>query len=339
MTSVNSEKNKGRLPRYERGKTPPPMQLQPRDVEILKAIGCEYRYLTGRQIHPLFFGGSMSQTRLRLTKLYHNRYLDRIYRPTIKGSGEAIYCLDKKGADILAAELGVDRGQIFWQGRRRALSQDSLEHALRVNDFRVAMNIACERTGAAKLAGEWIEEQILRDLKQRVKVPYPSDPDRHIDCPLVADGFFGLEFGNGLSQFFMLEMDLGTESNTRFALKVRAYKEYLESGKYRDIFEGKIFKVLVVTTSPRRMENLMKTARKAGDKTIFWFTEFSQYRQDGELFPEQLMAGIWRVPGDWFALEEEWRGRRCVQVTKPKDTGRARSLLELAEMGEAMKNG
>jgi hypothetical protein len=87
----------------------------------------------------------MSQTRLRLTKLYHNGYLDRVYRPTVKGSGEAIYCLDKKGADIIAAELDIDRGQIFWQGRKKTLSQNSLEHALRVNDFRVAMSVACDR--------------------------------------------------------------------------------------------------------------------------------------------------------------------------------------------------
>lgn len=334
MAAAGSGKKDSRLPRYKRAKKPPGMQLQPRDVMILISIGCEYRYLATQQIHTLFFGGSMSQTRLRLTKLYHNGYLDRVYRPTVKGNGEAIYCLDKKGADILAAELGIDRGRIFWRGRGKAFSQGSLEHALRVNDFRVAVNIACERTGAAELSGEWIDEQLLRDLKQRVKIPYPSDPDRHFDCPIVADGFFGLEFGNGSRQFFMLEIDLGTESNARFALKVKAYKEYLESGKFREVFEGKIFKVLVVTTSARRAENLMKAARKAGDRTTFWFTDFTQYKRDGELLPEQLMAGIWRVPGDWFLLEEEWRGSRCLQVAKPKDTGRNRSLLELAEMGE-----
>lgn len=339
MASRTSGRRNGRLPRYERAKTPPPMRLQRRDVEILRAIGCEYRYLTSRQIHLLYFGGSASQTRRRLTKLYHNGYLDRVHRPTVKGSGEAIYCLNRKGADVIAAELDVDRGQISWQGRRKALSQSSLEHALRVSDFRVAMNVGCKRTGAANLVGEWIDEQLLRDLKQRVRVPDPSDPDGYIDCPIIADGFFCLEFQDGLRQFFMLEMDMGTESNRRFALKVRGYKEYLESGKYEEIFSKKSFKVLVVTTSPQRTENLMRTARKAGDKTMFWFTDFSQYRRDSELLPEQLMAEIWRVPGDWFALEEEWRGRRHAQVTKPRDTGRRRSLLELADMAEGMVNG
>jgi hypothetical protein len=323
---------KDRLPRHKRAKTPPPMQLQPRDVEILIAVGQKYRYLTARQIHLLFFGGSMSQTRLRLTKLYHNGYLDRVYRPTVKGSAEAIYCLCKKGADIIAAELDIDRAQVFWQGRNKALSQNSLEHAMRVNDFRVAMSVACDRTGLAKLAGEWIDEQLLRDLKQKVKVPYPSDPDRLIDCPIVADGFFGLEFENGLCQFFILEIDLGTESNRRFALKVRAYKEYLKKEKYREMFGKESFKVLVVTTTEQRMENLMKTAKEAGDKTMFWFTDFSQYRQDGELLPEQLMARIWRVPGDWFFIADEWRGGRYSEGAKPKDTGRLRTILELADV-------
>lgn len=322
--------SKARLPRYQRANKPPPMRLQPRDMAVLRAIGCEYRYLTARQIHLLFFGGSMSQTRLRLTKLYHNSYLDRVYRPTVKGSAEAIYCLDRKGADVLAAELDIDRGQIFWQGRRKMLSQRSLEHALRVNDFRIAVAVACKRTGAAKLAGHWIDEQILRDLNQKVRIPHPSDPDSHTECPIVPDGLFGLEFENGLCQFFMLEMDLGTESNRRFGLRVRAYKEYLASEKYQEFFEGKSFKILVVTTSAQRVENLLKTARKAGDKSVFWFTDFSQYRQDGKFLPEQLMARIWRVPGDWFAVNEEWRGGRYAPLVKPKDTGRHRSLLELA---------
>lgn len=345
MAAAGSDKKNSRLSRYERARKPPAMQLQPRDMLVLMAVGCEYRYLNAPQVSLLFFDGSMYRTRRRLTKLYHNRYLDRVYRPTVKGSGEAVYCLDKRGADILAAQLDIDRGRIFWQGRKRTLNQHSLEHALKVNDFRVAMKVACERTGAAKLAGEWIDEQLLRDLKQKVKVASSSDPDRYIDCSIVADSFFGLEFENGLRQFFMLEMDLGTESNRRFAFKVRAYKDYLESGKYREVFGEKVFKVLVVTTSSRRMENLMKAARKAGDRTTFWFTDFSKYKQDGELLPERLMARIWRVPGDWFLLEEEWHGSRCVQVAKPKDTGRSRSLLELGEMGEigetaeAMKNG
>ena len=319
-----------RLPRHERAKTPPPMRLQPRDLEILVTIGYEYRYLTARQVHLLFFGGSMSQTRLRLTKLYHNGYLDRVYRPVVKGSAEAIYCLDKRGADALAAELDVDRDQVFWQGRKKPLCQNSLEHALRVNDFRVGMSIACAKTGTVSLAGKWIDEQLLREADQRVKVPNPSDPDRHIECPIVADGFFGLEFENGFCQFFMLEIDLGTESNRRFALKVRAYRRYLDSGKYREVFDRETLKVLVVATSPRRTENLMRTAREAGDKTMFWFTDFSQYMQDGELMPEQLMSQIWRVTGDWFTLGDEQRGSRYAQVAHLRENGMLRSLLELA---------
>ena len=319
-----------RLPRHKRAKDPPAMRLQPRDLEILITIGYEYRYLTARQVHILFFGGSMSQTRLRLTKLYHNGYLERVYRPAIKGSAEAIYCLDKKGVDALASEYDVDRDQLFWQGRKKTLCQNSLEHALRVNDFRVAINSACVNTGVAKLAGAWVDEQVLREANQRVRIPNSSDPDRHIEYPIVADGFFGLEFENSVCQFFMLEVDMGTESNRRFGAKVKAYKQYLESGKYGEVFEQESFKVLVATTSQRRAENLMRTARESGDKTMFWFTDFSQYTQDGELMPDHLMERIWQVTGDWFVLEEEWRGGRYAQATRLRENGRRRSLIELA---------
>ncbi len=339
MNTKRRTKQKGRLPRYTRAKQPPGISLQPRDVLILNSVGCEYRYLTTRQIHTLFFNGSMSQTRLRLTKLYHNGYLDRVYRPVTQGSGEAIYCLDRKGADELASQLDIDRGQMFWQGRTMRLSQNSLEHALRVTDFRIALNVACDRLELASVAGDWIGEQVLRDLKQRVKVPSPSDPDSYTECPMVADGYFCLEFINGASQCFMLEIDMGTESNRRIGLRVRAYREYLRSGKYGELFGNDSFKVLLVTTSPNRAENLMRTARLAGDKTMFWFADFSQYAQDRELIPEQIMGQIWRVPGDWFAMEDEWRGGRQAQVAKARDTGRYRSLLELSGVDGGESSG
>ena len=338
MIGGRAVNNEDRLPRHRRAKKPPEIRIQPRDMRILKAVGCDYRYLTTRQIHVLFFGGSMSQTRLRLTKLYHNRYLDRVYRPTTQGSGEAIYCLDKKGADALASEFDIDRGKMFWHGRVKNLAHNSLEHALRVNDFRVAVSVACERTGLASVAGGWIDEQILRDLKQRVKVPSPSDPDSHTECAIVADGCFCLEFPSGVSQFFMLEIDMGTESNRRLALRVRAYREYLRSGRYTELFDKDDFKILVVTTSSKRAENLMRTARQAGDKTMFWFTDFSQYSQDGELIPEQLLGRIWRVPGDWFIIEDEWHGGRYAQVPRRRETGRHRSLPELANVTGGERN-
>ena len=318
-----------RLPRYTRAKHPPGISIQPRDMRILVAVGCHYRYLTTRQIHVLFFGGSMSKTRLRLTKLYHNRYLDRVYRPAVKGSGEAIYCLDRRGADTLASKLDIDRGRIFWHGRSKNLSPNSLEHAIRVTDFRVGISIACERTELVSMAGDWIDEQILRDLKQQVRVPLPSDPDKRTRCPIVADGYFCMESADGAFLSFMLEMDMGTESNRRFDLRVRAYREYLSSGKYAELFGDESLKVMVVTTSSRRAENLMKTARRAGDKTMFWFTDFSQYYHDGELLPDGLMGRIWRIPGDCFTIEDEWRDDETVEVIKPTNTGTYRSLPEL----------
>lgn len=327
---MNTIGNKKRLPRYKRSKNPPLVQVQDRDMAILMAVGCEYRYLTTRQIHLLFFGGSMSQTRLRLTKLYHNGYLDRVHRPVTEGSGEAIYCLDRRGANVLASNLDVDRDRMFWQGKRKTLSQNSLEHALRVNDFRVAMKVACDLIGRAKFSSGWVDEQLLRDLDQKVKLPSQSDPDQYIECPLVADGFFGLEFQNGAVKFFMLELDLGTESNRRFGLKAKAYREYLRSGKYQEVFESDDFRVLVITPSSRRTENLMRTAREAGDKAMFWFTDMTQYTQEYNLRPEKLMDKIWRVPGDWFSIEEGWQGRRLAYTAKPTGSGKMRSLADLA---------
>ena len=83
----------------------------------------------------------------------------------------------------------------------------------------------------------------------------------------------------------------------------------------------------------------MRTARQAGDRSLFWFTDFSRYTEDGSLVPEQLMGRIWRVAGDWFAMEDEWRSGRQAQVVKARDTGRYRSLLELSGVDGGTSGG
>ena len=95
--------------------------LQPRDTELLAALG-RYRFLTTVQIADLWWPGCALQVvRRRLTRLFESGYVERFRPQTIRGSYQWIYCLARDGhrAAQQSGELDEDvrftsrREQIF----------------------------------------------------------------------------------------------------------------------------------------------------------------------------------------------------------------------------------
>jgi len=158
-----------------------------------------------------------------------------------------------------------------------------LEHTLAVSEFRVNLELAVALSAATDL---FFYQRGDKSLVSRV-----SDPSRKKKYLVVApDAFFGLSIvGNGKSYFF-LEVDLGTETLTRFAEKITAYKQFWKSGKYTDIYSYKHFRVLTIAESGRRLMNLIEATRKAGGKNMFLFTTFSQIEK------HSVLGQIWQSP-------------------------------------------
>jgi hypothetical protein len=73
-----------------------------------------------------------------------------------------------------------------------------------------------------------------------------------------------------------LEADRATEANKRFKEKVRGYIEYVRTNKYYERYKSKSLRVLVVTTTRERMENLMRTTQSVDGANFFWFTTFKE---------------------------------------------------------------
>ena len=56
------------------------------------------------------------------------------------GNAEIIYVLDKAGVDLLASELGIDRGEINTaRARAKSLKSFFLDHFIDVNQFRLSV--------------------------------------------------------------------------------------------------------------------------------------------------------------------------------------------------------
>jgi hypothetical protein len=297
--SSNSLRRSKRRSRFVRTPEESPMIVQERDMEILKAL-YDYRFLTTSQVTGLFFS-SRSKALRRLRQLYDNGFVARIFRPVVVGSAEIIYCLDTQGVNALARRLGVDRGEINWSRRSFSrLKSLFLDHALTVNQFRVAIQVAASDSPDAALLF-WKYDNELQTKNERGilisdRVADPEDPTRRIR--VTPDAFLGLSTARGKAYFF-LEADLGTEDNYQFKKKMQGYLKYYTDGHYRQKYGHRAFRVLTTTTTGR-LPNLLRTTQRAildgRLQAMFYFAD------QEDINPDSIFAPIWRTPGDEQAM-------------------------------------
>ena len=262
---------------------PKPIALTDRDKAIIISV-YENRFLRRDQIQRLFFTDtSLPACNMRLKKLYDHYFLDRLFKPVAVGSSQAVYALNKRGADLVAQILEIDRYQVNWKRDHNRVEFLFLEHTLAVSEFMVNLDLALALSTSANL---FFYRRGDKSLVTRV--PDPTKKKKYL---LVApDAFFGLSIlGNGKSYFF-LEVDMGTETLTRFAEKIIAYKQFWKSGKYTDIYGYKHFRVLTIAESGRRLMNLIEATKKAGGKSMFLFTTFSQIEK------QSVLGRVWQSP-------------------------------------------
>ncbi|MBA3870272.1 MAG: replication-relaxation family protein, partial [Anaerolineae bacterium] len=132
---------KKRLRRSRRSDSPPTMRLTVRDVEILKAVA-DYRILRQDHVQALFFG-SKSTAQYRLSHLYQHGFLVRHFLPVYAGWSPTLYTLDKRGVALLKSECNI-QGMSLWDAET---GHEFLAHTLSINDFRVAITVACKNAG------------------------------------------------------------------------------------------------------------------------------------------------------------------------------------------------
>jgi len=271
---------KTRLPRYKKAKTPPPMRLTDRDKRIVEAV-YQLRFLTRDQIKKLEFEeGSMTACQRRLSLLFHNGYLSAVHKPipTGYGSSKRIYCLSKKGADLISYLYGErEAREIKWNKKQNQVENFFIEHTLAINDVRIAFLKAVLKTKDYDLF--WFNEKDVKAWKE--KIEDPENPNKTI--AITPDAFFYL-LGQEKKAYYFLEVDRATESNQRWRNKVRGYVEYVNSGKYQKRFQTSALRVLTITTSEERMTNLIQTTESVENAYFFLFATFEQIKEKNIIF-------------------------------------------------------
>lgn len=278
-----SESERQRALRDQREANPTPIRLTERDIQIIRAV-YECRVLTTQQLQDLFFP-SLHQAYARLAALYHHAYLDRKFVGAYidKMNTPIMYVLDKRGADLLQAELGLE---VNWSSEYKQVGVQFLEHTLAINTCRVAVAKACEETPGFRLL-KWLSEADLKADYDRVTIR--STAGKNVSVSLIPDSYFVLDTPRGMAHFF-LELDRGTMTTKRFKSKIYAYQAYYQTGAYEKRYATKSLRVLTVTPSQVRATHLRVATEDAGGKQRFWFTTLEQ------IAPATiLMIPIWEV--------------------------------------------
>jgi hypothetical protein len=279
--------------------------LSERDLALLYEL-LTARYLTTPQIEALFWRTGRSERgrryacQRRLKLLSEQGLMRRIELPVMRGKAQKpfIYCLDEKGANLLIAELGVDPSEIDWKPKSAEANYPFLAHLLATNDLRIHLAQACERQQVS--LSRWVNEKELKSegMKDYVTLVSPDGQKRQ-QAAVVPDACFALQVDSKLGHFFV-EVDMGTVTiqptvweKRGWNRKVRAFLAYYASGKFQQRYGNKAFRVLCITTSQQRLENLKATTEKAKGGQMFWFSTFEK------LTPETFLSQpVWIRAGE-----------------------------------------
>ena len=268
------------------------MHLTTRDQQIVDWV-YELRFTTQEQIGQLLFSPKASSScRRRLTLLYHNGYLDRRLIPLRSrfGANRAAYCLDRRGAELVAFLRNSGRAGISWRPVDNDRELYFLLHTLGSNQVRICATLAARNLGYGLV---WTDERSLKIRTMRDLIPDPKHEAERL--AVIPDGYFRLDTANGV-QCFALELDRATVEERPFKEKVRALGEWKVTGAYKRRFGTDSLRVLFVVASTERDSNRLSRIKAwteaEGGESLFWFAELPQLTA-GHLFND----AIWQVAG------------------------------------------
>lgn len=267
--------------------TPVPMQLTKRDEKII--VRCfEDKLLSTSFLKKLYFP-SLSSCSRRLRILYSNHYLDRSFfsaSPKPSGKKEAYYSLGKKGVGLVALKLGLGKKRVEKQRRsflrqmRRHSILYTLAHIKAISKVRFSFEQAIRKNERVELIS-WLPERLLQQAFYNGK-KRKLRPDAFLK-------YFIKDTQKRYTAF--LEIDLATESRKQIQNKIKRYIAFSNTNLPQRSFGTSLFRVIVLTTSKERSNNIKESIETITDK-IFWVTDFSKLKENFIEKPVFLRAGL-----------------------------------------------
>ncbi|MDO8663435.1 MAG: replication-relaxation family protein [Candidatus Wildermuthbacteria bacterium] len=277
---------KPRRKKFVRSEVADPLQLQPRDIELLHNVA-EFRFLNTPQILAFHKGGERNLHR-RLISLFQHGYLDRPKSQTSAklSSAHMVYTLGRKGAELLSKDA-KEREGIYRRLRENERTLPLIAHSLMISQFRICLTLAAEKSGVKIL--RWLQGQDLKELLRTVHGDHPS---------VVHDAFFTiLHDGQEINLF--LEADRGNMQTGIFVKKLKWYWSWRSDNRLKEKLRLSRFRVLTITPSERRSDSL-RNAGKSGDEAgtgslMFLFTPETEYSL---ATAKKILEPVWKSPKD-----------------------------------------
>lgn len=179
-----------RRSRTVRSKKPPPMQMTERRGRVVAAAH-RLRVFSRDQAQRYCGYPSRNTADRDLGLLFHHGYLARHFTPPLPGQPkddhQALYSLDRKGAEFLAAQQGLaDWRELGWQPRDNDLSWWHLNHLVVTNDLLINCALAAEAAGSEL---GWLAEWELRRPERKAQVDVPLPGGRRQRMTVIADAY------------------------------------------------------------------------------------------------------------------------------------------------------
>lgn len=200
-----------------------------------------------RRFWPSF--GARSAFFHRLSRLVDAGYLrrKRLESPTGKGSGPSLITIGKASHPILVAQLGLSSSDL--KRLRHSFVPLLWRHEEAVRDFRLALELGCDRSDQVQL-DDWVNESDLRRSPYKVKLGSAT-------VELVPDGTFTLRQGEKVKRYY-LELDRSTEKSPQlWKMRVKAYLTLIGSNSSP---------VLVVVPHQKRLEQVQQWIQQAASE-------------------------------------------------------------------------
>jgi predicted transcriptional regulator len=248
-------------------------RLQERDIEIIKAV-YKHRFLTSSQVIALVPGSEKGLLR-RLHYLYHAGFVDRPkeqIRPYRNGSNVFVYAIGNRGADLLHYDFGLPRSKVDWTTKNREVKSIYLEHGLLVSNFKVILEVACQRNGNIQIIEP--ERNAGRDSVLPVNIQHNAGGNvKNYSFSLTPDGVFGLNFINepdGRNKaHFILEADRSTMPIKRkdffrssFERKIIGYWDCWQKGIFKKMYGFEKARILTLAISKERIASMVKACKE-----------------------------------------------------------------------------
>jgi len=208
------------------------MILTERDIHIIRDIGLSH-VMSRDQIMELYFG-SVTRTNTRLRELSAIGMVRKLETPFFL---QSLYMAGRTASEVVGEKIGPLL-------ERRTSSPRFIQHALSVTNVRLALL----KRGAV---GWRFEQQLWSTLSSGHEVR--------------PDGLVSLK---GVPTF--IEVDLGHVTPSKFAAKLRAY-ELLMSGEVARLYGFETFRLLTVTTGPKRAATLSRLRSSSVEHAVETF--------------------------------------------------------------------